>query len=253
MDRKQFMKELEFLLQDISDDERQEALVFYENYFDEAGEKNEQGVISELGDPARVAAMIKDGLKGKFDEHIHAGNNGFSNDDYSKNFEVIDVDTKEKKKRASTSHSENNGRNRWNEMDSRDRLILIVLAVLACVPFSFSFVGIFKGIFGGAFGLFGGLFGFGFSILSLFLCFIFGFWILTFLFHVIAFVIFMMGIFYLFSMPGAGLIYMGIGCLLTGLGTIFGKIASWFFKDCIPTIVNAIADGLGKIFHPRGA
>jgi len=36
------------------------------------------------------------------------------------------------------------------------------------------------------------------------------------------------------------------------LGSIFGKVAAWFFKDCIPTIINAIADGLGKIFHPRG-
>jgi hypothetical protein len=36
------------------------------------------------------------------------------------------------------------------------------------------------------------------------------------------------------------------------LGTIFGKMAAWFFKDCIPGIANAIADGLGKIFRPRG-
>ncbi|WP_050636118.1 DUF1700 domain-containing protein [Candidatus Stoquefichus sp. SB1] len=248
MDRKQFMRELEFLLQDINEDERLEAMAFYENYFDEAGQENEQKVISELGDPARVAAIIKDGLKGHFDEHIYAGSSGFSNDDYSKNYEVIDVDKKEKKKKTS-SQKESHVRNRWNEMDSRDRLILIVLAVLACVPFSFSFIGLFKGIFGGAFGLFG----IGFSVLIVFLCFIFGFWILTFLFHILAFIFIMMGIFYLFSMPGAGLIYMGIGCFLAGLGTIFGKIASWFFKDCIPTIVNAIADGLSKIFHPRGA
>ena len=61
MDRKKFMKELEYLLQDISDEERQEALSFYENYFDEAGKENEQKVIDELGDPSRVAAIIKDG------------------------------------------------------------------------------------------------------------------------------------------------------------------------------------------------
>ena len=35
MTRKEFMRELEFLLQDISDEEREEALAFYENYFDE--------------------------------------------------------------------------------------------------------------------------------------------------------------------------------------------------------------------------
>lgn len=249
MDRKQFMRELEFLLQDISEEERQEALEFYENYFDEAGMNNEQKVISELGDPARVAAIIKDGLKGKFDDHIHAGSGGFSDDMYSKNFEVIDA---QEKKKTKNTKKENHGRNRWSEMDSRDQLILIVLAILACAPFSFSVLGIFKGIFGGVFGIFGGLFGVGFSIFAVFLCFIFGFWIITFIFHILAFILFVMGFIYLFSMPGAGLIYMGIACLLTGLGTIFGKLASWFFRDCIPTIFNAIADGLGKIFHPRG-
>ena len=54
------------------------------------------------------------------------------------------------------------------------------------------------------------------------------------------------------TLPGAGLIYMGIGFVLMALGTIFGKMAAWFFKDCIPGIANAIADGLGKIFRPRG-
>ncbi|WP_028044572.1 DUF1700 domain-containing protein [Candidatus Stoquefichus massiliensis] len=245
MDRKQFMRELEFLLQDISDEERQEALDFYENYFDEAGTSHEQKVISELGDPARVAAIIKDGLKGKFDDHIHAGSGGFSDDMYSKNFEVIDAQNKKKTKSAK---KENHGRNRWSEMDSRDQFVLIILAVLACIPFSFSVMGIFKGLFGGVFGLFG----IGFSIFAVFLCFIFGFWIITFIFHILAFILFVIGFIYLFSMPGAGLIYMGIACLLTGLGSVFGKIASWFFRDCIPTIVNAIADGLGKIFHPRG-
>ena len=112
MDRKKFMKELEYLLQDISDEERQEALSFYENYFDEAGKENEQKVIDELGDPSRVAAIIKDGLKGKFDEGIHVGNSGFTNDDYQKNYEVIDADSKETKK---TRKETGNFRNRWRE------------------------------------------------------------------------------------------------------------------------------------------
>ena len=37
MTRKEFMRELEFLLQDISDEEREEALAFYENYLMKLG------------------------------------------------------------------------------------------------------------------------------------------------------------------------------------------------------------------------
>ena len=245
MTRKEFMKELEFLLQDISDEEREEALAFYENYFDEAGSMNESQVIEELDSPARVAAIIKDGLKGHFDEHIYAGNEGFSNDQYTQNYEVIDVDDKKAKKSKKEKKQESQMHNRWNEMDSRDRLILIVLALLACVPFAFSIFHVIGGIFGG-------LFGVGFSIITLFFCLIFGFWIITFIFYIASVVMIVVGIANIFVLPGAGFICIGIGFVLMALGSIFGKVAAWFFKDCIPTIINAIADGLGKIFHPRG-
>ena len=49
MDRAQFMKQLERLLSDISEAEKQEALAYYNSYFDEAGPENEASVIRELG------------------------------------------------------------------------------------------------------------------------------------------------------------------------------------------------------------
>ena len=48
MNRKQFMEQLERLLSDISEAERQEALEYYEGYFDDAGPENEGEVIREL-------------------------------------------------------------------------------------------------------------------------------------------------------------------------------------------------------------
>ena len=59
MDRAQFMKQLERLLSDISEAEKQEALAYYNSYFDEAGPENEASVIRELGSPGKVAAIIK--------------------------------------------------------------------------------------------------------------------------------------------------------------------------------------------------
>ena len=63
MDRTQFMKELEKLLCDISEGERQEALAYYNSYFDEAGSEMEASVIRELGSPGKVAAIIKADLE----------------------------------------------------------------------------------------------------------------------------------------------------------------------------------------------
>ncbi len=59
MDRKDFMGRLEGLLQNISASEREEALQYYNDYFDDAGPENEQKVIAELGTPARVAENIR--------------------------------------------------------------------------------------------------------------------------------------------------------------------------------------------------
>ena len=47
MNRAQFMEQLKKLLSDISEEERQEALDYYESYFDDAGEDQEANVIRE--------------------------------------------------------------------------------------------------------------------------------------------------------------------------------------------------------------
>ena len=63
MDRAQFMEQLKRLLSDIAEYERDEALDYYESYFDDAGPENEAAVIRELGSPGKVAAIIKADLE----------------------------------------------------------------------------------------------------------------------------------------------------------------------------------------------
>ena len=64
MNRAEFMKELESLLQDISEAERAEALQYYNDYFDDAGKDNEDIIIRELGSPWRVAGIIRESIDG---------------------------------------------------------------------------------------------------------------------------------------------------------------------------------------------
>lgn len=245
MGKQEFMNELKYLLQDISDDERAEALSFYEDYFDEAGVENQDQVIAELGEPSRVAAIIKDGLRGQFDERINVGNQGFSSDSYQRTYDVIDVEAKEKFKKEKTKKTHTDLKDKWNDLNSRDKAILIIIGLFALIPLSFPFLGIF--------GLFGGLLGAGLSMFTVFFCFIFGFWIISIGLYIAAFVLIVMGVIQLFTIPGAGFICMGIGCLLIALAKLFGRAASWFFRDVIPTIVNAISDGLSKILNRKEA
>ena len=51
MNREQFIAQLARLLQDLPPAERQEAIRYYQEYFDDAGEENEDAVIQVLGSP----------------------------------------------------------------------------------------------------------------------------------------------------------------------------------------------------------
>ena len=59
MTRDEFMKELAYLLQDIQDEDKDDAVQYYTDYFEEAGPDKEAEVIQELGSPERIAAMIR--------------------------------------------------------------------------------------------------------------------------------------------------------------------------------------------------
>ena len=59
MNRVEFMETLSRLLQDIPEEDRIDALKYYNDYFDDAGSENEQNVIEELESPEKVAMKIK--------------------------------------------------------------------------------------------------------------------------------------------------------------------------------------------------
>ncbi len=61
MNRVEFMETLSRLLQDIPEEDRIDALKYYNDYFDDAGSENEQNVIEELESPEKVAMKIKSG------------------------------------------------------------------------------------------------------------------------------------------------------------------------------------------------
>ena len=58
MDRASYLKKLRSKLSRLPAHELNAALVYYEEYFDEAGVENEQQVIAQLGSPSVVASQI---------------------------------------------------------------------------------------------------------------------------------------------------------------------------------------------------
>lgn len=78
MNRIEFMTELAALLQDVPVEERREAMQYYNDYFDDAGDENEEQVISELGSPAKVAATIKADLGSQAGDYAEYSENGYT-------------------------------------------------------------------------------------------------------------------------------------------------------------------------------
>ena len=63
MNREEYLKRLSFLLKDLPKEEIEDAIAYYEDYFEEAGEEKEEQVIKKLGSPEKIAKMIRDSVQ----------------------------------------------------------------------------------------------------------------------------------------------------------------------------------------------
>ena len=97
MSRVEFMNQLKNLLWDIPEGEREEALNYYEDYFDDAGADNEAQVIASLGTPEKVAAIIKEGLNEEANEQGEYSETGYTNYGQNSKDEVIYYENSSKK------------------------------------------------------------------------------------------------------------------------------------------------------------
>lgn len=95
MNRAEFMRRLTELLGDVAPTEREEAIQYYNDYFDDAGEENESGVIASLGTPEELARTIKAGLNdgGNSGEFTESGFSGYTQTPKDEIMKVQDGDT----------------------------------------------------------------------------------------------------------------------------------------------------------------
>lgn len=103
MKRKEYMDKLEQFLDKLPMEEREEALQFYNDYFDDAGVENEDKVIQELGTPEEVAEKIKRGYTGEYASYSEQG----FEDSRFKNTQEITTDRQEDVTEEKKRNSEN--------------------------------------------------------------------------------------------------------------------------------------------------
>ncbi|HIX60223.1 MAG TPA: hypothetical protein IAA45_11000 [Candidatus Blautia gallistercoris] len=226
MNREEFMRQLERLLQDISESERREALEYYNSYFDDAGEENESRVIQELGSPGKVAAIIKADLEENSREYGEYTENGYEDPRTREESQVPDrYGQTERARRGYRTGGRNN----------KGTIILLVILAVFAAPI---LLGIGGGIFGILVGILGGIAGIVVGLAGGMVGALAG-----------GVGVLIAGIVECFSSPALGFVGIGIGFLLLAVGILLLVLFGWLFIRVFPWMIRKISDLVHKAAH----
>lgn len=252
MSRWEFMRQLEELLFDISPNEREEALQYYNDYFNDAGRENEKEVIEALGSPEQVAKIVKDGLsenacQGEFTE------TGFTSTEASAQNAIIKRQPSDKgnhsegeahEGRAEADETKEAGRQGTSsEPEKKETMPVwaVVLIVIACILLSPVLLSAVCAVGGTLLGIVAAILGV-----------ILGFGVATLVLYVVAAALFVAGFGCIIVHPAAGIGLLGGGCICMALGILFMLLVGFLAGKCVPGICQGIAYIFRKLFGGKG-
>ncbi len=231
MSKKEFMEELEILLGELPDEEREDVLRYYESYFEDAGIGQEQIVIKELGSAGRVAAQILRAFRAENSEGIYT-ERGYQERESIKEtpirYETKQEKTEQKQEKfyeeaQKEATTDNSGIYIFKKKLSGGSLVLILILTILTFPIWISVLG---GVFGTLFGLFVAL-----------IALVLGFGVAGIVCTIAGLVVLCVGIIKCLALPIVGTVFIamallvfGIGCLLLVATIGCMKFASWAIK-----------------------
>ena len=227
MNRQEFFRRLEYLLRGIPECERQDALAYYNDYFDDAGVENEQQVIQELGSPEQVAQIIlEDYHRNKqYSYESYDSSKGQYTESYAQS------QASHEKKTIKKSFVE-----KIKDMSTTSKVLLIIILVLTFPVW----IGVVTGVFGGIVGLLGGLFGMvvgvGGAGIGIFFAGI---------------VCLIVGVLRLFATPIEGVVTIGIGALSLAISILLILLFALLAFKWLPTVVKAVVKWIKGLCNPQ--
>lgn len=262
MNRAEFMSRLTALLQDVPPAEREEAITYYNEYFDDAGEGNEEGVIAALGSPEELARSIKAGLfdggnAGEFTE------SGFQSYEQRNKNQVMSTSQRQAEGQSGAqtggfqgnaygqqqTNAGSNGYGSYGQQNAQGRpqkkpmtggqiALIIVLAVLL----SPVWIGVLGGLFGGGVGILAGL-------LGVFIAFLVVGVVLT----VVGIALVIAGFAAMFGAPLGGLSMIGGGLIMVAVGLVFVWLMVLVVGTAIPALCRGCVNLCRRLFNRGGA
>lgn len=227
MNREEFLRQLESLLMTIPENDRLDAIAYYNDYFDEAGVENEQQVIEELGSPQKVAANIKENLGATESRAYSDPGVGTSGGSYEYQGSAY----------TQGNYQTQYGQTQYSQPQQKKDIPWVLIIVIAVLTFPL-WIGLVAGLFGLLIGLIAGTFGLlvGLGGASFGLC-------------VGGIVCFVVGILRLAVGPAEGVITIAAGAILLVVGLLLLLLFAWLAFKWIPALVKAIINGCKGLTH----
>lgn len=244
MSKKEFMEELEILLGELPNEEREDVLRYYESYFEDAGIGQEQVVIQELGSAGRVAAQILREFRAEKSEGIYT-ERGYQERESKKETPIQYEARQEKKTKEKAESYEKTQKEATTDGSgvhiSRKKLRggpLVLILILAILTFPI-WIAVLGCVFGTLFGVFVALIGV-----------VIGFGAAGIACTVAGLVVLCIGIVKCLALPIVGVLFITIALLVFGIGCLLlvatigcVKLAVW--------IIRTIGNLLQRLLHGR--
>lgn len=251
MSRKEFLERLDLLLCDIPEEEREEAVQYYRDYFDDAGSENETKVIEELGSPEKVAAVIRTGMEPLQDEYSEYSETGYSDTrfedrkvperrGYMSGTEDEKSDAEKDNQYAYGSGSQKaecseEKKKPWTS--NTLKVILIVAIIIAAIPTAGP---ILVGIVAAVFGLF-------IAFVGIFV----GLIIAGIAIAISGIVVIVYGLMKMFTWQPGGIMALGTGLILLALGVLLTVLMAKATGFVLPSAFRGLVELIRKPFHRK--
>lgn len=242
MSRDEFLRQLEYLLSDIPEYEREDALDYYRDYLEEAGDDVDQ-VIKEFGSPERIASIVRSDLAGSLEEGGGFTDRGYEDERFrDPNYQIAPrLDLPETRETADEAREEKvsaGKKKRSGPYTSRTlKVILWIILIITAAP-------VLLGAGGVAFGIVVGLLGLLVGAVALL-------GVLTLALFLGGIAMCVVGIISMVRWVPGGLLVLGAGVAVVGLGIISFLVSFLFYGKFLPWLIRGVVDGISRLFHGR--
>lgn len=241
MNRDEFMEQLEYLLSDIPEEEKEDALAYYRDYLEEAGEGADDA-IREFGSPERIASIIRSDLAGNLEEGGQFTDRGYDDERFrDPNYQVSKrLDLPE----AQEEPKETEGKRGFKEKKSEPpytsgllKAALWIILIIVAAPMLLGAGGVAMGIAVAVLCILVGVIA------------LLGVLTLTFLLGGVALCV--LGIISMTGWIPGGLLVLGAGVAGIGLGIIGLLLSILFYGRFLPWLIRLIINAISKPIHRK--